>query len=187
MSGPTIRRAKVADAFTLHALAEETFPLACPPGTSADNIASFVTSVLSEEAFARSLADPHHTVFLAWLDGVAIGYAMAVAGTPDPVISSQLTHRPSLELSKLYVVAAHHGSSVAGALLAEVVDLATQLGMGSIWLGVNRENARANRFYERNGFTVVGHREFVVGVQVEQDWVREKPLVGPADTDQGFS
>jgi diamine N-acetyltransferase len=181
VSGPTIRRASSADASALHTLAEQTFPLACPPGTSAEDVAAFVAEVLSEEAFRRYLDDPRYTVFLAEVDGEAVGYAMAIDREPDVAIAGMLRHSPALELSKFYVLASHHGSLVAGALLAEVVGLARGLGSKSIWLGVNRFNERANRFYERNGFEVVGHREFVVGDQVEQDFVREKPLVSLPD------
>lgn len=187
MSGPTIRRAVVADASALHLLAEETFPLACPPGTSPEDIASFVAEVLSEDAFRRYLDDPRYTVFLADIDGEAVGYAMAIDREPDAAIGKVLRYQPALELSKLYLRGSHHGTSIAGALLNQVVDLAQSLGKESIWLGVNRFNERANRFYERNGFAVVGHREFVVGDQVEQDFVREKPLVGGSMLRQGFS
>ena len=41
-----------------------------------------------------------------------------------------------------------------------------------VWLGTNVDNARANAFYERRGFTIIGERIFdVAGVQA-QDWVR---------------
>ena len=139
-------------------------------------MAAFVAGTLSEDAFRRYLDDPRHTIFVAEVDGEPAGYAMAVDGDPGAEITQVLRHKPSLELSKLYVLAAHHGSSVARGLMAEVVQLAGTLGMESIWLGVNRFNERANRFYERNGFEVVGQREFVVGDRAEQDFVREKAL-----------
>lgn len=187
MSGPTIRRAVVADASALHGLAEQTFPLACPSGTSAENIASFIADVLSEEAFRRYLDDPRYTVFLAENDGNAVGYAMAIDREPDAAIAQVLRYQLALELSKFYVLASHHGTSVAGALLTEVLDLARSLRKDSIWLGVNRFNERANRFYDRNGFAVVGHREFVVGDQIERDFVREKPLEEGSLNRQAFS
>jgi ribosomal protein S18 acetylase RimI-like enzyme len=41
---------------------------------------------------------------------------------------------------------------------------------------VNQENARANRFYEKSGFTLVGTKHFLVGDRLEDDFVRERPL-----------
>ena len=42
----------------LAAVAARTFPLACPPSTPADNIASFIDTNLSATRFAEYLADP---------------------------------------------------------------------------------------------------------------------------------
>ena len=45
-----------------------------------------------------------------------------------------------------------------------------------IWLGVNQQNARAQAFYVRSGFAVVGTKHFTVGTRVEDDYVLERPL-----------
>jgi ribosomal protein S18 acetylase RimI-like enzyme len=42
---------------------------------------------------------------------------------------------------------------------------------GCVWLGVNQKNARAQRFYEKFGFTVHGARTFQVGAHTENDYV----------------
>ena len=49
-------------------------------------------------------------------------------------------------------------------------------GAGSVWLGVNQQNIRANRFYEKHGFVLRGTRFFQVGDSTEADYVRELPL-----------
>ena len=46
----------------------------------------------------------------------------------------------------------------------------------SVWLGVNQENARAQRFYGRHGFAVVGAKRFRVGDRDESDFVMELEL-----------
>jgi ribosomal protein S18 acetylase RimI-like enzyme len=45
-----------------------------------------------------------------------------------------------------------------------------------VWLGVNQQNVRANRFYEKQGFVLRGTRFFQVGDSTEADYVRELPL-----------
>ena len=49
-------------------------------------------------------------------------------------------------------------------------------GARSVWLGVNNENARANRFYEKHGFAIVGDKHFRLGDRMEDDYVRELVL-----------
>jgi ribosomal protein S18 acetylase RimI-like enzyme len=70
----------------------------------------------------------------------------------------------------------HHGGGVAAALVAATLVEAQARGAASVWLGVNQENARANRFYDKNGFALVGTKRFEVGDRYEDDFVRERIL-----------
>jgi ribosomal protein S18 acetylase RimI-like enzyme len=87
-----------------------------------------------------------------------------------------VTTRPTVELSKVYVLPQHHGSGLASALVEASMDAAAATGAASVWLGVNNENARANRFYEKSGFALVGRKKFRLGDVDEDDFVRERPL-----------
>ena len=49
-------------------------------------------------------------------------------------------------------------------------------GAAAVWLGVNRTNIRAQRFYRKHGFDVVGTRTFRLGSALEDDFVMVRPL-----------
>jgi ribosomal protein S18 acetylase RimI-like enzyme len=173
----TIRRATPDDAATLARVAAITFPLACPPSTTEEAKAHFIATKLSESAFAGYLAADDHLVLLAESDGEAAGYTMLITGDPsDPDVARAVTTRPTVELSKVYVLPQHHGSGLAAALVEASMDAAAATGAASVWLGVNNENARANRFYEKSGFALVGRKKFRLGDVDEDDFVRERPL-----------
>ena len=173
----SIRRATPADAPALASVAAATFALACPPGTTEANIAVFIETSLSEQSFGVYLASDVHSLWLAEEDGEPVGYAMAVHGEPtDPDIQAAVVERPTVELSKIYVREAHHGSGMARQLLDEVLAEAVASSAHSVWLGVNQQNIRANRFYEKQGFVLRGTRFFQVGDSTEADYVRELPL-----------
>jgi len=53
---------------------------------------------------------------------------------------------------------------------------AAAAGGAGIWLGVNSQNARAIRFYEKSGFRKVGSKSFRLGTTVEHDFVLERAL-----------
>jgi diamine N-acetyltransferase len=179
MSSVGIRRATPADAHTLAEVAAATFALACPPGTTQQNIDLFIKTSLSVESFERYLRSPQHRLWLAFQGEHAIGYAMSVHGEPsDPDIQQAVVHRPSVELSKIYVRDTHHGLGVAPDLIDHAINEARESGAASVWLGVNQQNVRANRFYEKQGFVLRGTRQFQVGDSLEADYVREMPL-GP--------
>lgn len=173
----TIRRAAASDAPGLARVAAITFPLACPPTTTEEAKAQFIATVLSEEAFAGYLASERHDVLLAELDGEVVGYTLLITGDPaDPDVAQAVRARPTVELSKVYVLPEHHGQGVSAALMDASVSAARETGAASMWLGVNNLNARANRFYEKQGFAVVGRKKFRLGDVDEDDFVRELVL-----------
>jgi ribosomal protein S18 acetylase RimI-like enzyme len=172
-----IRAALPADAATLAEIAAATFPLACPPSTTTESIAAFIAENLSEASFDGYLADPERSLVLAFVDGRIAGYTMIIFGEPtDPDVVSAISLHPTAELSKVYVAAGHHGAGIAQALVETSVNAAIERGVLGMWLGVNQENARANRFYEKSGFVRVGTKRFYLGGHYEHDFVRERTL-----------
>lgn len=172
-----IRRAHPADAAELARVAAITFPLACPPSTTEQAKADFIATRLSEAAFAGYLAAADHLLLVAESAGSPAGYTMLVTGEPhDPDVAAAVSARPTVELSKVYVLPEHHGGGIAAALIEASMDAAAATGAASVWLGVNNENARANRFYEKSGFAVVGTKKFRLGEVDEDDLVRERRI-----------
>lgn len=172
-----IRPAGHDDAAGLAELAALTFPLACPPSASAEDIAAFIAQHLSAERFDEYLDDDERVVLAAEDAGILTGYAMLVLGEPyDEHVAAQLTVRPTAELSKLYVAPEHHGAGTARALMTAALDQAAQRGAAGVWLGTNQENARAQRFYVKSGFERVGVRRFRLGARMEEDYIFERAL-----------
>ena len=160
----SIRKATEDDAGRLASLAEVTFPLACPPGASPEDIAAHLASTLSERHFRSFVADPDVTVLVIDAGASLRGYSLLVhRPAQDQHVASVLTALPSVELSKCYV----HQASIREAAAT---------GAAGIWLGVNSENAKAIRFYEKSGFRKVGTKSFQLGSRVEHDFVMERGL-----------
>ncbi len=154
------------DTAELADVAARTFPLACPPATAPEDIASFIDTNLSAERFAEYLADPRRAILTAVRDGRIIGYAMLVRDDADD----------TAELSKIYVLADHHGAGVSAALMDLSVATAEKWGVRRVWLGVNQGNERAQRFYLKHGFTINGTRTFQLGARRENDYVMVREL-----------
>jgi ribosomal protein S18 acetylase RimI-like enzyme len=172
-----ISAARPVDAAELTAVAARTFPLACPPSVAVADVASFIDANLSATRFAEYLADPQRRIFTADREGRIIGYAMLIDGVgDDPEVQRAVDIRPAVEISKMYVLAAHHGAGVATALMDAALAAAAEWDAGCVWLGVNQKNERAQRFYTRCGFTVYGTRSFRLGAHTESDYVMIRPL-----------
>ncbi|WP_305094859.1 GNAT family N-acetyltransferase [Prescottella sp. R16] len=173
----SVDRAGLWDAEALADVAAVTFPLACPPHATQEDIAAFVDEVLSAERFSEYLTDPARTVLEATAGGEVVGYVMLVEGMPDDHdIRSAVSLQPTMEISKLYVLPDRHGSGVSAALMEAAIAHAREAGCAGVWLGVNQENVRAQKFYAKNGFEKVGTKTFRVGNQIHHDFVMQRSL-----------
>ncbi|QNO37180.1 GNAT family N-acetyltransferase [Protaetiibacter sp. SSC-01] len=173
-----VRPATPDDLPALAALAALTFPLACPPHVTAEAKAAFIAANLTAKHFARYLDDTARDVLVGVDEaGVLTGYALLVEGEPaDADVAAAITLRPTVELSKCYVHPDHHGAGVAAALMAASLDAAAAREAAGVWLGVNQQNTRAQRFYGKSGFERVGVKRFLVGDRYEDDYVFERAI-----------
>lgn len=184
----TIRRGDLEDAEQLAALAAVTFPLACPPETTPENIALHIAQHLGPAQFQSDLQTDGIVFYLLEVDDELAAYAMLVRGTEldvDPELSG-IDSRNPVELRRIYVAPQWQRTGVARALMDRCIFHARTHGYDTIWLGTNEANERAMAFYVRKGFLVVGERDFTVGEAVEHDhvlarWLEEWP---PPDQDQ---
>lgn len=88
--------------------------------------------------------DRAHTIVVAEQEGL-VGFAWAGPALPDD--DGTPTER---QLYAIYVLADHHGAGLGQSLLDAVIGDEP----ASLW--VARDNPRARRFYERNGFVADG-------------------------------
>ena len=175
--GVEVAAAVGAELAELADVAARTFPLACPPSVTPDNVAAFIAENLSESRFREYLADPDRQVFVARDGDRVIGYAMLIRGQPDDdEVQRAVSPRPAVEVSKIYVLPDRHGAGASAELMTAAVRWAEQAGAHSVWLGVNQQNHRAQRFYAKQGFTVTGTRTFRLGAGTENDYVMVRPL-----------
>ncbi|WP_253182024.1 GNAT family N-acetyltransferase [Cellulosimicrobium cellulans] len=177
LSAARVRTATSGDAEQLAALAALTFPLACPPGASPEAIAEHVATQLAPERFRAWAASAAHALLLVEAPSRegdrAVGYALLVRGVPDDAdVADAVGHDEVVELSKIYVHPESQGTGVASTLMRAALDAAAVLAPGrTVWLGTNGLNARAQAFYRKHGFAVVGDRTYVVGGERHSDVV----------------
>ncbi|MBB4854402.1 ribosomal protein S18 acetylase RimI-like enzyme [Mycobacteroides chelonae] len=171
--------ATVADSTAVAAVAARTFPLACPPSSTPQDIAAFIATNLTAIQFDEYIRD--NRVLVARQDDAAIvGYAMLVDGVADdPDVQRAVTLRPAVQLSKMYVLPEFHQAGVAAALMTAALTEAATLGATGVWLGVNQENERAQRFYTKHGFSRSGIKTFQVGERLENDYVMQCSVAAP--------
>ena len=170
-----VRTATLADAGRLSRLAAATFRETFEGENTPEDMARYVAESFGPERQAAEIGDPAGTVLLAEHDAELVGYAHLTSGPAPAAVEGAAP----LELKRLYVARTWHGQGVAQALMNAVLDAARARGAETLWLGVWERNPRAVAFYGKYGFARVGERTFVLGTDLQTDWILARQLATP--------
>ena len=88
----------------------------------------------------------------------------------NPKCDAQEGAEHPLEIARLYTRPARIGKGIGKQLIRAVEEYARNNGHDAIWLGVWQRNFRAVNFYQREGFRIAGTLQFVLGVDVQDDF-----------------
>lgn len=170
----TIRQAVFDDAELLTDLAYTTFWDAFHehPKNAPDDLADYMSKSFSVEQTIAELKDETNIFLLAEIERELAGYAKLTIGTTEEGIKAE---RP-IELNRLYSHQRFLGQGVGQKLMDECLNRGIELGCDVIWLGVWEYNPRAQRFYERNGFRVVGKHTFQLGSDPQTDLLMQRKI-----------
>jgi GNAT superfamily N-acetyltransferase len=168
-----LRRASPEDAPAVALVAAASFLTTFAGILDGADIVVHVAKNSSTERFAEWAADAASVVTLAEhpVGAAPIGYTLLT--TPDLPLD---IGEGDIELRRIYTLPAAYGSGLGAALMTRAIDDARTLGRTRLLLGVYGGNARARRFYERQGFAVAGRRQYQVGATLCDDFIYTRPL-----------
>jgi len=174
MESILIRQATEEDAKLLTDLAYTTFwdAFAHHPKNAPDDLNHYMRQAFNQEQITSELADAKNIFLIAEIDGEAAGYSKIIIDNIEPGITAT---RP-VELSRLYAHQKHLGQGVGQTLMDACFERARAEDRDVMWLGVWEYNPRAQRFYEKNGFRVVGSHVFRLGEDPQTDLLMQKDL-----------
>lgn len=162
-----IRRAAPADAATLTAFARQTFDETFTEGNDPDDLAAFLDASFQVPLQLAEIINPDEITLLVEDDRSLIGYAQ-VRRDETP---AQVTGPAPVQLHRIYLAAAAQGRGLGRRLMEAAQASGRDLGGRTLWLTVWEHNQRAIAFYERFGFGRVGTADFVVGTEVQTDFL----------------
>lgn len=165
VSSVTYRDATADDAAALAAFWRACFCATFEHLYRPDDLAAFLAASYTPAQQYAEILDAAAGHRLALIDGAIVGACqigkLGLPIDPGPVYS--------LELKRLYLAADVKGAGVGQTLMDWAIAQAQARGATQLYLGVWRENARAQRFYARNGFEKVGEYQFPVGAHMDDE------------------
>lgn len=166
----TITRVQTADAELLRDFAERTFRVAYEDKNNADDFQAYCERHFSLDHILTEIAHPHSAFWFAFLDEQLVAYLKLNFDHHPPELNSDRT----VQIERIYVEPALQGQKIGEKMLVFAQEQARLAGAEWIWLSVWSANPPAIRFYERNGYTILGTETFVVGTDAQMDWVMGK-------------
>lgn len=178
MPGLTVRDATQADVDLLADLCRRTFEDAFGPDNDPADMAQYVATAFSRSQILSEFLTLQSVFLLAYDDnrypGKPLGYARLVGGAPDACV----TGPHPVEICRLYLEQWAIGQGYGGQLMAACLERAAGEGYETVWLGVWEHNHRAQGFYHRWGFQRVGSHPFLLGSDLQTDWILSRPVTG---------
>ncbi len=169
----TIRMAGPQDAALIADMSRRTFYDSFAESNTKEDMDLFMNEVFTREELKKEVYDPSNIFFLAFDGEQPLGYVRMREGEEQDVFGGE----PAFEIARIYNEKTAIGKGVGSALMQACIDTALAQGKKWIWLGVWEKNDRAIAFYSKWGFEKYDTHDFILGKDVQTDWLMKKQLL----------
>lgn len=164
----SIVRLTPADAQMLSAMGGTSLLQSHGHSAPAEIMQAYVDNNFNVEACLAELSDEANIFYAAYYNGAPAGYFKTTHHVPHKLIDTQAVTK----LSRLYVLSEYFNHKLGQPLLHKAIEISKAAGDEGMWLNVWKENPRAIRFYEKQGFKIVGESLFVLTeTHANPNWV----------------
>ena len=167
-----IRQATAKDAKLIAIISRTTFHDSFAAQNTKENMDKFMNEQFTEENLKAEVGAPGNTFFIASADKVAAGY-IKLREAKKPKVLRRID---CIEIARIYALKHHIGKGIGSALMQTAIDVAKGKNKTVLWLGVWRFNQLAIDFYTQWGFKKFGEHDFLLGDDLQTDWLMKKEL-----------
>ena len=168
----TIQQATSAAAENIAVLSRQTFYDTFAAVNTKEDMDKFMNESFSTQALINEVNAAENIFITAFMEEELVGYAKLTESKNPP----ELGDIKAIEIGRIYAAQKTIGLGVGKALMEKCIQLATEKNKQLIWLGVWEHNKRAISFYHKFGFEKFGEHDFVLGNDVQTDWLMKRTI-----------
>ena len=168
----SMRKCTVDDVETLKALSIKTYYETFISLTTAEDMDAYLTEAYDIQKLKKELSDTNIEFYFMYCENELAGY-IKLNEAPS---QSDLNDTDSLELERIYVASEFQGRGLGNFLMNTAVTKALEKQKSYLFLGVWEMNEKALAFYKKHGFYEIGTHKFVMGEDVQTDYIMRKDL-----------
>lgn len=165
MNNILIKRVSLNDIAQLQKISRQTFSDTFSATNTEENMKKYLEEELSVEKLTAELNNKDSEFYFATVDDKIVGYLKVNTGQAQ----TELKGDSGLEIERIYVLKDYYGKGVGQMLYEHALQIARQMKVDYVWLGVWEENRRAVNFYKKNGFVEFDKHIFRLGDDEQTD------------------
>jgi ribosomal protein S18 acetylase RimI-like enzyme len=156
-----------SDAELLVELGKLSFYEAFSEETAPPDMADHLQTAFKIEDIKTQLKNDQSLFIIIETDAAAAGYAYLHPETPPDCVKDP----NAIQLVRLYLRRKYYARDVGNTLMKACLAEALSRGYRSVWLSSWELNHRANSFYKKWKFRIVGRAKFKVGSDIQNDFI----------------
>lgn len=169
---PIISPASLSDATSLRNLMEQTFIDTYAVFNTPENMQKQIAERFGLVQVQQELQDANVQYLLVKQNERLIGFTKLVKDHSAKGLEGQKV----VEIERIYVARTHHGKKLGAKLMQACLNWSKEEGFTTVWLGVWEHNQKALAFYQKMGFQRFGEHVFVLGTEVQNDFLMKKEI-----------
>ena len=167
-----LHQCSVADVDELRAVSIETYTDTFGEFNSDENMRIYLEDAYNREKLTAELAETNSQFFFMKENNETVGYLKLNLGDAQTeYIGDNL-----LEVERIYVRTAFLRNGYGTKLIQTAEEIARELGVNGMWLGVWEHNQRALNFYSKMGFRHISQHSFFMADDEQIDFIYYKDL-----------
>lgn len=167
-----LHQCSVADVDELRAVSIETYTDTFGEFNSDENMRIYLEDAYNREKLTAELAETNSQFFFMKENNETVGYLKLNLGNAQTeYIGDNL-----LEVERIYVRTAFLRNGYGTKLIQTAEEIARELGVKGMWLGVWEHNQRALNFYSKMGFRHISQHSFFMADDEQIDLIYYKDL-----------
>lgn len=159
MENIEIRPVTAKDVLHLQHISKETFSQTFSEINTKENMDKYLEESFSIDQLTEELSNEFSQFYFAKLNNEVIGYMKLNTGEAQ----KENQNDNALEIERIYVLQDFQGKKVGQLLYLHAIQIAEEMAVDYVWLGVWEKNFKAIAFYKKNGFVAFDQHLFMLG------------------------
>ena len=167
-----LRKCTISDVEILSEFAKQNFYEAFAHLNTKEDMQAYLENAFNIDKLSTQLYDVNSETYFLYCDSRLAGY-LKINQAPS---QTDINDADSLEVERIYVAQDYQGNGLGQFLMDNAIKFAKEHNKKYIWLSVWQKNEKAVIFYRKNDFYESGTHSFIVGNDVQTDYIMRKDL-----------